>query len=111
MVLRQPLTQRRRHPQQLLTITLDEVLSHTQKCLNPGGQARGLRNSLPRKQASSAQGLRRTRSGSPLTSSAVKAQSRGSGRVACRLPVLIAQRRTLKAMVALSKALQKTFTT
>jgi hypothetical protein len=34
MVLRQPLTQRGGHQQQLLTITLDEVLSHTQKLLN-----------------------------------------------------------------------------
>src|SRR5664280_482178 len=33
VVLGQPLTQRRRHQQQLLTITLDEVLSHAQKCL------------------------------------------------------------------------------
>src|SRR5207302_5258705 len=34
MVLRQPLAQRGRHQQQLLTVTLDEVLSHAQKCLN-----------------------------------------------------------------------------
>src|SRR5438270_10870328 len=33
MVLRQPLAQRGRHQQQLLTVTLDEVLSHAQKCL------------------------------------------------------------------------------
>jgi hypothetical protein len=46
MVLRQPLPQRRRHQQQLLTITLDEVLSHAQKLLKPAGQTQGLRNSL-----------------------------------------------------------------
>src|SRR5438132_692921 len=39
MVLRQPLAQRRRHQQQLLTITLDEVLSQAQKCLNDGGRS------------------------------------------------------------------------
>src|SRR5271166_1209316 len=38
MVLRQPFAQRGRHQQQLLTITLDEVLSHAQKLLKPAGR-------------------------------------------------------------------------
>src|ERR1700677_315495 len=41
MVLRQPLAQRERHQQQLLTITLDEVLSHAHKLHKPAGQTGG----------------------------------------------------------------------
>ena len=70
MVLRQPLTQRGGHQQQLLTITLDEVLSHTQKLLKPAGQTRGLRNSLGRKQASGRSGSTR----GPLGSSDHRSQ-------------------------------------
>jgi hypothetical protein len=57
MVLRQPLAQRGRHQQQLLTITLDEVLSHAQKCLNRGGRTGGLRNSLRAMRASASSGV------------------------------------------------------
>ena len=38
MILRQPLPQRRRQQKRLLTITIDEVLSHDQNSIKPAGQ-------------------------------------------------------------------------
>jgi hypothetical protein len=44
MAIRQPIPRVRGHQERLLTITRQEVHSHTQKCLNPPGQTGGLRD-------------------------------------------------------------------